>query len=155
MYTPGIKNIQFGPFATAAALQAKYPATLYPGAVALVGSTTPYATYRSDGMVWQPPALQTDSSNLLTTSQGLVIAQLGSVITTGTWYRVPSMFRLAVTGTGTLTLDGRDVAGTISTSVYTTTLTSATNQILYPFLGMSNADLRLNVTSGSLTVQVW
>ena len=80
------------------------------------------------------------------------LAALG-VLTSGQWQWVPSIFRLQMTGTGTVTLDSRDALGNITTGVYTVTLSGATNEIGFPYAGDAAVSIRATLT-GSATAKV-
>lgn len=74
-------------------------------------------------------------------------------LTSGEWFPVGSVFRLLMTGTGTVTLDSKDALGAITTSVYTVTLTGATNQIGFPYAGDAAVQIRATLT-GTATAKV-
>ena len=74
-------------------------------------------------------------------------------MTNTVWQSIPSIFRLLMNGTGTVQIDSRNRAGTVSTGVYTTTLTSAVNQIAFPYAGDGALQIRAILT-GSATVEV-
>lgn len=69
------------------------------------------------------------------------------------WFNPPSIFRLLLNGTGTVTLDSKDAAGTITTSVFSVTLTGAVNQIEFPYAGDGAIQIRAALT-GTATAQV-
>lgn len=71
----------------------------------------------------------------------------------GVWNYCPSIFRLQMTGTGTVTLDSMDALGNITLNVYTVTLTSATNQIGFPYAGDAAVQIRATLT-GTATAKV-
>lgn len=74
-------------------------------------------------------------------------------ITTGTWVKVPSIFRLRLVGTGTVTLDARDRLNVITTAVETYTISGATNQIEFPWLGDGAVEMRVTYPA-TATVEV-
>jgi hypothetical protein len=76
-----------------------------------------------------------------------------SVRTSGTWKSIPPLFRLRMTGTGTCTLDAQNSLGTINYAVVVYTVTSATNQIEYPYLGDDAVSMRVTLT-GTCTAEV-
>ncbi len=78
---------------------------------------------------------------------------LMGTLTSGVWFPVGSLFRLLMTGTGTVTIDSKDALGTITTGVYTTTLTGATNEIGFPYAGDAAVQIRATLT-GSATAKV-
>lgn len=67
------KVANLGTFASSSALQAAFPASAYPGAIALVGSSAPYAQYSSNGATWNAGGGGAVSS---------VNAQVGAVVLT-------------------------------------------------------------------------
>lgn len=74
-------------------------------------------------------------------------------LTAGTWFRVPSVFRLRLTGTGTVTVDSRNSLGTISSAVESYTVSGATDQIEFPYAGDAAIEIRVTLT-GSATAEV-
>jgi len=71
----------------------------------------------------------------------------------GVWNNCPSIFRLEMTGTGTVTIDSKDSLGNITLNVYTVTLTSATNEIGFPYAGDAAVSIRATLT-GTATAKV-
>lgn len=76
-----------------------------------------------------------------------------SRITSGAWRYAPSIFRLYVSGTGSITVDAKNPAGVITTGAYTGTLSGASGEIIYPFLGNDASQMRVTFT-GTLTGEV-
>ncbi|CAB4160610.1 hypothetical protein UFOVP728_3 [uncultured Caudovirales phage] len=74
-------------------------------------------------------------------------------LTSGVWVRAPSIFRLRLTGTGTVTLDARNKLNVVTTSVASFVTTSATNQIEFPYLGDDAYEMRATFPA-SMTVEV-
>lgn len=74
-------------------------------------------------------------------------------LTSGTWMQVPSIFRLRLTGTGTVTVDAKDSLGNITTGVESYAPSGATDEIQYPFLGDDAVSIRVTLT-GSATAEV-
>jgi hypothetical protein len=68
-------------------------------------------------------------------------------ITSGVWVEAPSIFRLRLVGTGTITIDSRDRLNVVTTAVETYTISGATNQIEYPYLGEAAVDMRATFPS--------
>jgi hypothetical protein len=54
-----------GTYATAAALQAAFPATVNAGRIGLVGASAPYTEYKSDGVSWNSSTLTTQQTSVL------------------------------------------------------------------------------------------
>lgn len=81
----------------------------------------------------------------------------GSVFTgpmvNSVWMPVMSLFRLAMNGTGSVTLDSRDSLGNITLGVFSSTLSAAVNQIGFPFAGASATSIRATLT-GTATASV-
>lgn len=106
----------------------------------------------TNSMWGQPPRLTTDANG----NTVLVGADGNSVLrgpmVSGVWFTSPSVFRLRLTGTGAVQFDSRNSAGTI-TSVATYTLTSATDQIEFPYAGDNAVAIRATF-SGDITVEV-
>lgn len=93
-----------------------------------------------------------------TTVDALIAATRGQTTWTGAgfsgqWLSVPSIFRLRLVGTGTVTVDSRDRLGTVTTSVETYLISGATNQIEFPWLGDGAVEMRVTYP-GSVTVEV-
>lgn len=71
----------------------------------------------------------------------------------GVWFSTPSIFRLRLTGTGTVTLDAKNSLGTITLAVSSYTLASATDQIEFPYAGDNAVAVRATLT-GTATAEV-
>lgn len=71
----------------------------------------------------------------------------------GEWISAPSIFRLRLVGTGTITVDSRDRLGAITTAVETYTISGATNQIEFPWLGDGAVEMRVTYPA-TATVEV-
>lgn len=72
---------------------------------------------------------------------------------TGVWMTVLSVFRLRLTGTGTVTLDSKDSLGNITTGVASYTVSGATDQIEFPYAGNNAVAIRATLT-GTATAEV-
>lgn len=92
-----------------------------------------------------PPA-----GSLITLSDGTVYATTAVAITPGTWYAIATFFRIAVSGTGWLSIDGRDLRGDITGNVATFMAGMGSNVAWYPDLTGYTA-FRINVLSGAPT----
>jgi hypothetical protein len=84
-----------------------------------------------------------------TTVDQFINAARGQTTWTGTsysgeWISAPSLFRLRLIGTGTVTVDARNRLGTVTTAAETYAISGATNQIEFPFLGNDAAEMRVN-----------
>lgn len=104
--------------------------------------------YRFDGTNWMPL-----SNSGWDGIQPPVSSGVTSTLTSGVWATVPSFFRLLLTGTGTVVVDSRDKLGAVSSALYTFTLTAATNQVEFPFLGLTATQIRVTMT-GSATAEI-
>lgn len=71
----------------------------------------------------------------------------------GTWASAPSVFRLRLTGTGTVVIDSRDALGVESLAVATFIASAATNQIEFPYLGDGAIEMRATFPN-TMTVEV-
>lgn len=69
------------------------------------------------------------------------------------WKGVPSLFRLRLTGTGTVTMDARDSLGNETLALYVYTVSGATDQIEFPYAGDDAVDIRVTLT-GTATAEV-
>jgi hypothetical protein len=71
----------------------------------------------------------------------------------GAWMKMPSIFRLRLTGTGTVTIDSKDSLGNITSAVATYIVSGATDQIEFPYAGDNAVAIRATF-SGDITVEV-
>lgn len=71
----------------------------------------------------------------------------------GVWMTIPSIFRLRLTGTGTVTIDSKDSLGNITAGVATYTVSGATDQIEFPYAGDDAVAIRATLT-GTATAEV-
>ena len=79
--------------------------------------------------------------------------KLAGNLASGEWFHPPSIFRLLLNGTGTVTIDSKDAAGTITAGVFSVTLASAINQIAFPYAG--DAAIQISATlTGTATAKV-
>ena len=69
------------------------------------------------------------------------------------WMKIPSIFRLRMTGTGTVSIDAKDSLGNITASVASYTVSAATDQIEFPYAGDDAVAIRATIT-GTCTVEV-
>lgn len=75
-------------------------------------------------------------------------------VTSGAWMKVPSIFRLRITGTGTLQMDSRDSLGNITLATFPlTSYTAETDKIEFPYAGDDAVTIRVTLT-GTLTCEV-
>jgi hypothetical protein len=85
---------------------------------------------------------------------GAGISFLRGSLASGVWMTPPSMFRLRITGTGTLQMDSRDSLGNITLATFPlTTYTGETDKIEFPYAGDDAVAIRVTLT-GTLTCEV-
>lgn len=80
-------------------------------------------------------------------------AALPGPLTAGVWEPVTGLPRLLLNGTGTVSIDTKNRAGTITAAVYTTTLAGAVNLIDFPYFGDDALAIRVSLT-GSATAEI-
>lgn len=85
-------------------------------------------------------------------SQAQMSAFPGPLIN-GAWKRIFSLPRLLLSGTGIVTIDARNRAGTVVLAVETYTLTAASGQIEYPYFGDDAVEVRASIT-GTATAEI-
>lgn len=73
--------------------------------------------------------------------------EVRSGITAGVWYPVPTVFRLRIAGSGTITLDSRTASGVETSSVVSYSGTNDDNQIEFPYLGDDVTHVRASFPS--------
>lgn len=74
------------------------------------------------------------------------IAYLPNMLVSGEWKPFTSWPRLLLNGSGTVTIDSRNRAGTITTGVFAQTLSGATNEIAFPYFGDDAVEIRATLT---------
>lgn len=67
-------------------------------------------------------------------------------LTSGAWMKVPTIFRLRLTGTGTCVVDSRNRLGVVSTGIASYSPSGATNEIEYPYPGDDAVEIRVTLT---------
>lgn len=97
--------------------------------------------------------LAIDSTVGLSSNDGLFATNLRGAMTSGEWMTVPSIFRLRLTGTGTVTLDAQNSTGDITLGIATYTASNATDQIEFPYAGDNATMIRATLT-GTTTAEV-
>lgn len=78
---------------------------------------------------------------------------LPGALASGVWKPITGLPRLLLNGTGTVTIDARNRAGTVTSAAYTTTLASAVNQIDFPYFGDDAVEIRAAYT-GSASAEI-
>lgn len=71
----------------------------------------------------------------------------------GEWVTTAAVFKVVITGTGSVTMDARDANGDITSSVYSESLSGAVNQVGFPYAGDAAMAVRFNFPS-TISVQV-
>lgn len=71
----------------------------------------------------------------------------------GWWKTITGVPRLRLSGTGTVSIDVRDYAGTVTTNFWSSTLTSATGQIVENFIEADTVAVRITAT-GNLIAEI-
>lgn len=70
------------------------------------------------------------------------------------WQRIPSVFRLRITGTGSMQMDSRDSLGNVTNGTFPlTSYTGETDKIEFPYAGDDAVAIRVTLT-GTLTCEV-
>ncbi|MCA9280385.1 MAG: hypothetical protein KDA34_14950 [Phycisphaerales bacterium] len=80
-------------------------------------------------------------------------AFLRGALTSGEWVTIPTVFRLRLTGTGTVVMDARDSLGVETAAVESFIIEGATDQIEFPYAGDNAVAIRITVT-GTATAEV-
>ena len=115
----------------------------------------PPATLGGSG--WTVPAISGGIVHLSADGTSLVDGAGNSILrgalTSGEWVTIPTVFRLRITGTGTVIIDSRDSLGNVSTSVESYTANGATDQIEFPYAGDNAVAIRATLT-GNATAEV-
>ena len=102
-----------------------------------------------------------NEANFVTDADGNVTGLVGpdggsaffGSMTNGAWMKVPSLFRMRMTGTGTVTIDAKNALGTITSAFATYSPSGATNQIEYPYPGDDVVMIRATLT-GTATAEI-
>lgn len=81
------------------------------------------------------------------------IAYLPNTLVSGEWKPFTSWPRLLLNGTGTVSIDARNRAGTVTTGVFTQTLSSAVDEIAFPYFGDDAVEVRATLT-GTAVVEI-
>lgn len=101
-----------------------------------------------------PGGQLTSDANGVVRLGGIVLNAFGITPATGAWVKVPSIFRLRITGTGSLTMDSMDSLGNITAGTFpTTAYVGETDKIEFPYAGDDAIAVRFTLT-GTLAVEV-
>ena len=127
----------------------------------MVGSTEyPPPPWSKDGtsMVSPPgglsvPMVRTNAITGATELLGPDGVILYGQMVSGVWMKIPSIFRLRLAGTGTVTIDSKDSLGNITSAVATYTVSGATDQIEFPYAGDNAVAIRATLI-GTATAEV-
>jgi hypothetical protein len=95
----------------------------------------------------------TDASGNVTGLLGLEGGLLRGPLVSGVWFTIPSVFRLRLTGTGSVTIDSRDSLGTVTAGIASYVLSGASDQIEFPYAGDHAVSIRATLT-GTATAEV-
>ena len=87
--------------------------------------------------------LSADGTSLV---DGAGIPFLRGAVVSGEWMTPPSIFRLRLTGTGTVVMDSRDGLGVETLAVESYTVSGATDQIEFPYAGDNAVAIRITLT---------
>jgi len=79
--------------------------------------------------------------------------QFYGVLTDGVWKRFSGLPRLLLNGTGTVTIDARNKAGTVASGVFNQTVSSASDLIAFPYFGDDAIEVRATLT-GTATAEI-
>lgn len=71
----------------------------------------------------------------------------------GQWASIPSLSRLRIVGTGSLSIDSRNRAGVVTSFVFSKTYASVLESIEFPYYGNSAVEIRATFPN-TLTVEV-
>ena len=71
----------------------------------------------------------------------------------GVWTRIPSIFRLRLTGTGSVIIDSKNALDSITAGIASYSPSGATNDIQFPYAGDTAVAIRATLT-GSATAEV-
>lgn len=94
------------------------------------------------------------SGDVASAVDGAGISFLRGALVSGVWVTVPSIFRLRITGTGTMQMDSRDSLGDITLAAFPlTTYSGETNKIEFPYAGDNAVAIRVTLT-GTVTCEV-
>lgn len=74
-------------------------------------------------------------------------------LVSGEWVTTPSVFKLIMNGTGAMSLDSRDANGAVTTGVFSKTLSTAINEVGFPYAGDSAMAIRATFPQ-EVTVEV-
>ena len=96
-----------------------------------------------------PPYLSGLTSQIVSALTG----QFYGALIDGAWKRVSGLPRLRLNGTGTVTIDARNLAGTITTGVFTQTVSGASGLIAFPYFGDDAVEVRATLT-GTATAEI-
>lgn len=109
------------------------------------------ATYASEANLRVGVTAQTiNGATVLMGAGGATI--LRGPLADGVWATIPSIFRLRLTGTGTVVIDSKDSLGNITTGVASYTVSGATDQIEFPYAGDNAVAIRATLTGTTAEV---
>lgn len=118
------------------------------------------------GLVWQPGESRQVEDNAR--ANALLAARLGwetlresdgaapnvnGMAVSGAWMRPVVPFRIRVLGTGSVTMDARDSAGTVTTGVFQDAYATQTDAVVWPYPGDTARQVRFTFPS-TMTIEV-
>lgn len=106
-----------------------------------------------NGEIAPVPIYLLDDNNNVTGLKGPDGPVFYGQLISNVWMKIPSIFRLRMTGTGTVSIDAKDSLGNITASVASYTVSAATNQIEFPYAGDDAVAIRATIT-GTCTVEI-
>jgi len=71
----------------------------------------------------------------------------------GVWRPFTGLPRLLLNGTGTITIDARNNAGTVTTGVFSQTVSSASDLVAFPYFGDDAIEVRATL-GGTATAEI-
>jgi len=90
---------------------------------------------------------------LISADPAAVRAALQQPLPNGQWTVIPSIYRLRLTGSGTVTIDARNGLNAETPAVASYGLTGETNRIEYPYFGDDTTQIRATLT-GTATAEI-
>lgn len=144
---------------TSAAIVAAGGDTTARASAAAAGTAAAAAQGTANGAMAAAGVAQADADAAQATADGAASSAatartfLPGALASGVWKPCTGLPRLLLNGTGTVTIDARNRAGSVTSAAYTTTLASAVNQIDFPFFGDDAVEVRAAYT-GSASAEI-
>ena len=80
-------------------------------------------------------------------------ASMYGALANGVWHAIPSIWRLRLTGTGTVTLDSVDSLGNVTSAFDSYSVAGATDDVEFPFAGTNAVAVRATLL-GAVTAEI-